>query len=320
MRKSKAMFVTWCLTLLVGACSGSRGSGGERHDGLSTFDPVAGMEVREGQVPISESDRALIAKAESRLNDACMEEQGFPANTLTERTTHPDPPPYLSPAELRRGGYQFDFAAEAESEAAVNGAAGPASPTDQMSDRQRKEYDRAMNGPADGPRVALPTSEGEASTPERGCTAVARNELYGSLLNFLRYDRAWQGTAMSALRNQLARTRAYKRPLQAWQQCMADTSGLDLAADIADGLDYGVTALRRMVWVNVANGEPPPEQSQIDAVADADADCQESSGLDTVRERLLPDVQEAVLKQLGLESAELVAFENAVLEKAKTVR
>ena len=319
MSKPTWTLIAGCLALLLGACSGSGSPGTTSGEDLSKFDPVPGMELREGQLPITEADKTLIFTAESRLANSCMAKLGFPRTTQVERFAHPDPPPYLSPDELRRGGYQFDFAAEAASEVAVNGAAGPPPPTEGMSDAQIETYGLALNGSLTGPRVALPDREGEASTSKVGCAAKARTELYGSLLNYLRYDRAWQGTGMSALRKELAQQGGYAAPLKAWQDCMVG-DGHDLAADIRDGIDYGVTALRRMVWVRAPRGEGPLPQAQIDSVVTSDADCQESSGLYEQREKLLPTARTAVVKKLGLESGELVAFQNAVLEKAKGVR
>lgn len=319
MGKPTWTLITGCLALLLCSCSGSSGSGGQDDENLAKFDPVPGMEVREGQSPITEADKTLILKAEWRMTGRCMAKLGFPATTQVEQLAHPDPPLYLSPDELRRGGYQFDFAAEAVNELALNGAAGPPPPAEGMSDEQVEEYGRALGGSPADPTVALPGSEGEASTSTVGCAAEARKALYGSLLNSLRYDRALQATGPTAFRKELARREAYREPLRAWQECML-REGHDLTADIRDGLDYGAGALRRMVWLRVAAGSGPLSQEQIDSVVTSDAGCQESSGLYKVRERLLPDARVAVLKKLGLESGELIAFQNAVLDKAKTAR
>lgn len=313
--KLKLVVVALVAAIALAACSGSSDSGGQPGDDLSKFDPVPGMKVRQDQLPISTADQTLIQKAESRLANACMAKLGFPPATGVEQYAMPDPPSYLSPKDLRRGGYQFDFSADAEAFLAANGPNGPPSPTEGMSAEEADEYSKALLGTPDGPSVELPAAEGSSSTSKVGCQAEAREELFGSLLNYLRYDRALAANNAGPVAKQLARDKQYQAALSKWQTCM-DAAGYPMKDDI----DYGARALRQEQSAQLAESGTPLDQSRIDAVANADADCQEESGLYSIREKLLPAAREAIAKRLGLESGELIAFQNAVLAKAKTVR
>lgn len=313
--KMHVVAVALAAALALAACSGSSDAGERPGGDLSKFDAVPGMEVRQDQLPISAADQTLIQKAESRLANACMAQLGFPPATGVEQYAVPDPPSYLSPEDLRRGGYQFDFAADAEAFLAANGPDGPPSPTEGMSAAEADEYAEALAGTPDGPSVELPAAEGSSSTSKVGCLAEAREELFGSLLNYLRYDRALAASGAGPVAKQLARDEQYQAALATWQACMG-SAGFPMEGD----MDYGARALRQEQSVQLAERGTPLDRSRIDAVAEADADCQEESGLHSVREELLPGAREAIAKRLGLESSELIAFQNAVLAKAKTVR
>jgi len=273
------------------------------------------MEPSEDQLPITGADRIVILKAEFRLSNACMAELGFPGMTGAERYAVPEPPAYLSPTELRRGGYQFDFAAEAAGELVTSGGRGALDPTKGMSPDEAEQYDVALNGSPDGKQVSLRNPDGSvASTSATGCLAQAREELYGSVRNHLRYDR--QGSSDGGgLAKRLSRDAGYRSARRAWETCMAKAS-----QPVDAGADYGVHTLRRRLWIQVDEGGGPLTDAEIRALAVADADCQESTGLFEIRERLLPGARKALAERFGLEQSDVVAFENAVLAKAKTVR
>lgn len=273
------------------------------------------MEATEDQLPISEEDRTVIFKAEFRLANACMAELGFPPTTGPERYAQPAAPAYLSPTELRRGGYQYDFAADAAGSLTVVGA-DALDPTKGMSAAEAEEYSVASGGDPDEEGVSLRYPDGSVvSTSATGCQAEARAELYGSLLNYLRYDRQSSAMGEGGLAKRLGRDSTYERARAAWQSCV-QKAGQRVDA----GSDYGVHTLQRRQWIQVDKGGGPLTEAETSAMAEADADCQESSGLYEVRERLLPGARKAIAKRLGLEQSEINAFENAVLAKAKTVR
>jgi hypothetical protein len=60
-------------------------------------------------------------------------------------------------------------------------------------------------------------------------------------------------------------------------------------------------------------------EEEVREISLADADCQVSSGLDTVRESLLSDARDAIADQLSIDYAQYAAFQRAVLERAKSL-
>lgn len=303
---------------ILSGCSGGGSDDPVADEGAGAkFDPVPGMVVREGLVPISNADEALILKAEWRLANDCMAEQGFPPTTGPERFVTPEPPEYLSPTELRRGGYQFDFAAEAEGAQAI--ADGGSDPTVGMTPEERERFSLALGGDPDGPTAKIATPSGSRDVAATGCLADARKALFGTLENYMRYDQALEGSGPSALRKELARDDSYPDAVASWQSCMTD-AGAGFPTAFEAGVDYGVSALRSEQSTRRDREAAPLSADEITQTATADADCQESSGLFELREKLLPDAREAVLAEFGLESSEMVALQRAVLEKAKGVR
>jgi hypothetical protein len=304
--------------LLVAACSGSARADGDRgvtglRDGA--FEPIEGMEASTGQQPLSPEDGMVIYRAEERLVAACMRQQGFTFATTLEQAVTP-PPAYLSPTELRRSGYQHDWQAAAERYLELNGPSGPPDPTAGMTDHEVAAYEQALVGPADGPMAMLEDVDGgRTGVPAGGCLGEARAELFGSVANYLRFIRADQ--SLSGVGRELREQDAYREPMAAWQGCMRQAGH-----DVGDEIDYGVP------WIQARGadalqsgglGQTAITLDSIGAVAEADADCQESSGLYEVRRDLLPDARDRVAATLGFELSQFVAFQHAVLERAKQV-
>jgi hypothetical protein len=309
------------LSFLAAACSGE-GDPGDREDS-GAFDEIEGMEARSGQPPITPHDLVVIQLAEQRLVAACLADEGFDYGVTVEavtRYTVPSAPRFLSPDELRRRGYQYDWDAAAESFLAANAPGGPPDPAASMSDVGQAAYMQAMAGDPDDV-VVLDDAKGRSTVrPASGCLAEARIELYGGIENSIRFDRAIETLSGDGLSRKLQQYNSYQAPLDAWLECMR-AAGHDVFQDEEEGytVDYGFVHLRSAQLSALASGGSPPTAEQIQLVADADADCQESAGLYEVRQELLPEAEDELAAELGLEMSQYIAFQHAVLERAQRV-
>lgn len=312
-------------TALLVACAGS----GDPSEPAATagldggaFDPIDGMEASTAQQPISAEDDLVIYSAEQRLIASCMAKRGFEYPVTPPGELVAPAPRYLSPSELRRSGYQYDWKAAADRFLKLNGPDGPPSPTDGMSEAEAKAYDEALGGSTPDATVTLQDPGGGArAASTEGCIAEAQIELYGSVENAMRYDRAGEMLSLVGIRDELLKSAEYRRSLREWQKCMLE-HGYNVAEDDYDEIDYGMEYLQsRGMRALVTQGSDQRDVTAevITSVANADADCQESSGLYDVRSEMLPDVEDAVAAKLGFEMNQYVAFQHAVLERAKRV-
>jgi hypothetical protein len=302
----------------LSACAGAETPAGTPEPGrVRAFDGMEGVQVRAGQVPITSEDHSLIMLAEERLIQRCMAEEGFDQYGIVvankTRYLTPPPPANLSPDELRRSGYLFDWERASRGMAAADPRDPSLDPTAGMSQAERDAFVAALGGRPDAPTVEVRTRDGTTVMSGEGCEAEARIELYGSLENYLRFNDAAEflpGAVTSALREM----EGYREALDAWQGCMrAEGHGVHDEDD--SGFPYLMDRLRSAL----AAGKAAPVPEEIRAVAEADAACQESSGLHEVRQRHLAAARDAATERFGFEMSEIVAFEHAVLERAKRV-
>jgi hypothetical protein len=303
--------------------SGRRGRGDRITDG--EFDPIDGMKASPDQAPISPADEVAILEAERRLVDRCMAEQGFGAVVGYAGPYRAKAPPFLAPAELRDGGYRYDWAADAQEHLALNGPDGPPDPMEGMSDEQSKAYVDALDGGNAGEVVELQDVEGgTVGVSTGGCTGEAREALYGSLENSIRYNRAVERVTGAGISEKLFARTEYRALATAWQECM-EQAGYDVgprkdeSGTSIDGYDYGLDHLVSRQAAQLSEGKGPLAQAEIDAVAAADATCQESSGLYELRRELLPEATDEVAGELGFELDQYIAYQHAVLDRAKNV-
>jgi hypothetical protein len=321
MMRMRTSIPTICLPLLVllAACSsGEAASEQSRPEGLrqGEFESIEGMEATADQQPITSEDATLIYRTVDRLVQQCMNGEGFDyrAPSVTESVL--PLPLYLSPSELRRGGYQYDWQAAADEFLENNGPDGPPDPTEGMTDEELDAYSNALGGSSAEAMVTLEDVDGgTVSAPTEGCLATAREEMFGSVANFLRFDRASE--SLSGVARELQSMEAYQEPLADWQQCMRQSGH-----DVGDTTDYGGSWLQERG--TTALTEQGATQSVvtaelIESVANADADCQEASGLYEVREELLPGARDQIAEELGFTMSQYVAFEHAVLQRAERV-
>lgn len=259
----------------------------------------------------------MITNAEYRLTERCMADEGFDYPTPEAGLVVAKAVPFLSPDELRRSGYGFDWSAAARSFSSANDP-NAQDPTAEMSLERAAAYQRALNGPVDGPTATLQDPSGDASSlPLEGCSADARVELFGSVLNAARFARADLAVSGEALSAALQDNGRYEQVKDLWQECMIG-AGQDRDF-VAPPMDYGFYILHSQMLVGVSSGAAGVTVDQEQAVAGDDADCQESSGLYEVREALLPQVRDRLYESIDVESAELDAFGRAVFERAKEI-
>lgn len=306
--------------VLAAGCSGDGGDDASTESPSGPFDEIEGVEVSSDQTPITPEDRRLIALAEARLTGECMEAAGFDFTEVIDFETRynvPEAPLYLSPAELRRSGYQYDWQAAADSFLAANGPGGVPTFVEGMSQEEADAWSNAVLGDPSAEQLSITLPDGSVhDLPTEGCAAEARRDLYGSLENFARFDQANQALSHEGLASELAEIDSYTEPLEKWQSCMRQ-SGFDVVES-----DYGLSWLQArgaQALFEGGSGQSVIDAQVIENVAAADADCQESSGLYEVRTELLPDAEESVADRLGFEMSEYGAFQNAVLERAKQV-
>lgn len=277
------------------------------------FEPIEGMDDASGLEPLSPEDAREISRAEHRLVGACMAQKGF---TYHAPFLGDVPPMYLSPSDLRRDGYRYDWAAAADDflEASSRGGAGGAMAG--MSADELAAYDEALYGDVDV-MVSLDGLDGVEGRPAGGCAGVARAALYGSVANSMRFDRAVETMTHSAIGERLQEYDAYREPLTAWQECMRARNH-----DVGDDTDYGASYIQSSGAVALSDhgaGQTVVSAEVITAIAEADADCQESSGLYEVRQALLPQAREDLAAALGFEMSQYVAYQHAVFERAQEV-
>jgi hypothetical protein len=282
------------------------------------FDPIEGMDEPDGREPIASSEVGVVFEAQRRLVVACMGRHGFPQAAAMVAGGGGGLPPYLSPAELRTAGndYDYDWAGAATDflEAAPNPTAG-------MSPDEADAYGVALFGPDGAASVTLDDpGGGTVSRSAEGCQAEASEQLFGSVANAMRFDRAVEELLLGRLSAELAEQPSYREVRRAWQDCMA-AAGYDVAAG-SDETDYGATWL--YAEGAAALGEAGAAQDTVTAeviaaVASADADCQESSDLHRVRQAMLPHAYDDLAAGLGFDMPHYVAYQHAVLERARQV-
>lgn len=274
------------------------------------FDPVDGMgPVPDGTVlPDYRADE--IYDAEHRLIAACMAEQGFAWGSAVLDGGPGPLPLYLSPDELRADGYRYDWAAAGEEFLGSTGGAAPE--TAGMSEAEQDAYGAALGFGDEGEQVWIDTHDGRSGTDSGGCMGETRQRLYGSLANHLRYDSLRQ--AFAGVSDQLRTHDSYAEPLADWQSCMRQ-AGFDV-----EGADYGATWIRSAGAVALSEhgrGQTRFTAETIPQISNADADCQESSGLYEVRTRLLDGIYEEIAADLGVDLDHFVAYEHALYERAR---
>lgn len=319
--------LTLALVALLGACSGSNDPEHADTDG-GAFEPIEGMEGRTDLTALAPEDLIVIQAAETRLIAECMEAEGFDYQGKTPAEYVSAMPPYLSPAELRRSGYSYDWAAAAAEFLGSNSQDGsPPQTISAEEDLDRTEMtlspeqaarQEAKNGGADAEQVRLQgPGGGTTSASTEGCVADARRTLYGSVANALRYDRAVTVLSLSGIVGEVREIDEYQAPRKAWQDCMRAAGH-----DVTDNSDYGGYWLQQQGMVALSEdgeGQTAVTADLIQAVAEDDADCQESSGLYEVRKELLPKAREQAATDLGLTMTQYIQFQHAVLERAKEV-
>jgi hypothetical protein len=279
------------------------------------FDPIEGMEAVPGAPPLSPEEGAVIYQAEVRMTAACMADLGheWGSAALGERVGAP--PLYLSPEELRAGGLDYDHDWEAAGEEFLGNPGGAAPETEGMTEQELDDYHAALSGTSEPELgVWIDTHDGSTGTSGEGCIGQARTELHGTVANYLRYDTLREEFA--GIGAQLREHDEYEGPLADWQACMGDAG-----FDVGDH-DYGARYIEQAGAAALStDGRDQAEftAETIPAIAAADADCQESSGLYEVRESLLPDITEEIAADLGVDLDHFVAYEQALHARAQQV-
>lgn len=279
------------------------------------FDPIDGMVAVPGAMPLSGDERMPIYDAENRLVAACMAEQGYQWGSAVLGGSAGSPPLYLSPDELRSGGFDYEYDWEAAGDEFLDNSGGAAPETEGMTDEELDAYSAALFG-AEDLDVSIDTHEGSTSTSSGGCMGEARAQVYGSVANALRYDALYEPDGFGAVGGQLREHEEYAQPLADWQACMGDAG-----FDVGDH-DYGASYIQQAgaaALSNVGRDQTQFTAETIPAIAEADADCQETSGLYEVRESLLAGVAEEIAADLGVDLDHYVAYEQALLARAQQV-
>jgi hypothetical protein len=252
--------------------------------------------------PLSDDETASIYDAEARATSACMADHGYEWGASANNGLR-NPRPYLSPAELRAGGldYEYDWAAAQE---ALNDPGGPPPETEGMTPEELDAHVAALEG--SGEWIELPNGSTGVSG---GCMGQARARVFGTVANSLRYWELHQ--ELARVGDQLRTHDEYAVPLSDWQACMTDAG-----FDVGDH-DYGATWILQAGEARRGTSEFAAEA--IQAVAEADADCQESSGLHEMRESLLATSYEEIAANLGVDLDHYVAYEHALYERSRQV-
>ena len=278
------------------------------------FDPIDGMVAVTDPTPLSSDEAWLIYEAEHRLTAACMAGRGYQWGSAVLGDAVGAPPLYLSPDELRSGGLDYEYDWAAAGEEFLDNPGGAADETAGMSDEELDAYSAALSGDGSEPEVSIATHDGTVGTDVGGCTGEARAQLYGTIANSLRYDTLRE--AFGGVGDQLREHEEYAQPLADWQACMGE-AGFDVGEH-----DYGATWIRQAGAAALStDGRDQTEftAETIPAIAAADADCQESSGLYEVRAELLQGVTEEIADDLGVDLDHYVAYERALYARAQQV-
>lgn len=278
------------------------------------FDPIEGMVAVPGATPLSDDESAVILEAEQRLTAACMADRGYAWGSAVLGGSVGGPPPYLSPDELRAGGLDYEYDWATAGEEFLDDPGGAADETAGMTDGELEAYAAALSGTSPQPDVSIDTGDGTASTSSDGCLGEARAQVYGSVANHLRYDTLHQ--AFAGVGGQLRRHEQYERPLADWQACMG-AAGFDVGDH-----DYGAGYIRQAGAAALSSegrDQTAFTAGTIPAIAAADADCQESSGLYEVRESLLAGITAEIAADLGVDLDHYVAYERALYARAQQV-
>ena len=280
------------------------------------FDPIEGMVAVPGAEPLSDEEEIAVYNAEVRLTSACMASRGYAWGTGLGAGTG-GPARYLSPDELRAGGFDYDYDWYAAGEAFLGNSDGSpdgwTDPTADMTADELAAYDAALSGPQD-PDVEIETHDGTTSTSSTGCVGESRKQLYGSVANSLRYDGLVE--PFSDVSTQLREHDEYAAPLADWQSCMA-AAGFDVGDH-----DYGASYIEQAGAAALSTegrGQTQFTAETIPAIAAADADCQESSGLYDVRESLLAGITQEIADDLGVDLEHYIAYQRALLARAQQI-
>lgn len=282
------------------------------------FDPIEGMVAHPGAPPLTDEEVVAVNRAEMRLTSACMASRGFAYDDGSNRPPPLGAPPlYLSPEELRAGGFDYDYDWYAAGEEFLGNSDGTpdgwTDPTAGMTEAQLESYELALFGP-EGAEVWIDTPDGQSGTSSTGCVGESRARLYGSVANSLRYNELVE--PFSNVTDQLREHEEYQQPLADWQACMG-AAGFDVG-DHDSGASYiqqaGAAALS-----NEGRGQTQFTAETIPAIAAADADCQESSGLYEVRRSLLAGITQEIADDLGVDLEHYVAYQRALLARAQQI-
>ena len=278
------------------------------------FDPIEGMVAVPGAAPLSPEEGAVIYGAEQRLTATCMADLGYAWGSAVLGDAVGAPALYLSPDELRSGGLDYDYDWAAAGEEFLDNSAGGAAPeTEGMSDEELEAYSAALSG-TPAPEVWIDTHDGSVGTSGEGCVGQARTQLHGTVANYLRYD-TLHG-AFAGIASQLRRHEDYEQPVAEWQACMSEAG-----FDVGDH-DYGAAYIRQ-AGAAALSTEGPDQTAftaeTIPAIAAADADCQESSGLYEVRASLLAGITEEIAAELGVDLDHYIAYERALYTRAQQI-
>ena len=277
------------------------------------FDPIEGMVAVPGGTPLSDQEELVVYDAEMRLTAACMQSRGYGWGTGLGASTG-RPARYLSPDQIRAGGFDYEYDWYTAGEQLLGNSDGsPDDPTAGMTAEELAAYDAALFGPQD-PDVEIETPDGTTARSSTGCAGESRNQLYGSVANSLRYDELVE--PFSDVSTQLREHDEYAAPLADWQACMA-AAGFDVGDH-----DYGASYIEQAGAAALSTQGRAQTQFTADtipAIAAADADCQESSGLYEVRESLLAGITQEIADDLGVDLEHYVSYQRALLARAQQI-
>lgn len=283
--------------LLVAGCS--RASG---HEAAAESQPDP--RPLGGAVHFTAAESAALHRAEERNVQKCMKKQGFDYQTVpvgdVQKTAAASRYGLLTPRTAAQDGYGLTAQRLANPHPDPN-----ARPLAALSETDRRAWEEALKGAADGPRQEIRLPDGLTVTfaPD-SCVSVARRELYGP-------DWEQQYYTLQSLSNSIAED-TLDHPLvtaaeRKWVTCMRDEGfryqgrgdPLKALKKQLDAAGTGSAALR-------AAGE---EELRI---ARRDAACQAEAGLAEQVAR----AQEQVEKELPSSDTTVLSSFNAALDAA----